>query len=197
MKSFLKIQLVLVILIFLSGHCEMTWGQAFHPNFSVNLSRQVTCSWHGLSINAGLLLQEFRRSMLIGVIYDPSQRKISGGEVEFKYLFNKNCGSDQNWWRSHLTPYLSYNFIYRSDKYTTGTAFEPGPVRIGTVEHYLGGGVRFAVLDNLFLITGLSAGTYLGSFNPSGGEFPALGFHRMNSGLGLAMKVGLTYRMVR
>jgi hypothetical protein len=152
-------------------------------------------------------VQKGRRSLEMGIIYQESQNRVSGGGVKYKVYLGKNAFMEKQNARSGIIvkTYLHYNCIYHNTKVTVPhhvpvnsrkSAFPELPAPPGTVatmEHYSGFGMQLFISRNICIDASAGLGTYIGSLDKKNAP-NTIGIHKDNHGFVLAFEFGLGYR---
>ena len=168
-------------------------------SFGLHVADAVTCSGHGTSTNMALSMQNNRRELSLGAIYENEHNKITGAEMQYRVFLGKKSTSIG---KRRVNPYMYYNFIYRSSEPNfiddTQDVSEIFPVTEGAVisslEHFAGIGFSFRLFGGLFVDAAGGGGLYMGSINKDLKVMENLGVHNENGGYGFAGRIGISYR---
>lgn len=175
--------------------------------YGINVAEFYTGSGHGSSFVFNTNVQQGRRSLEFGVVYQEQDNRISGGNAKFKMFLGRNAyisrySSSKG---MKLKPYLQYNCIYHSSKVNTPDFIPAGskkstypelpstPGTIASMEHYTGGGLQLFVSRNIWIDASMGLGAYIGAIDHEN-QPNTLGIHVENGGFVLAFDFGLGYK---
>ncbi len=175
--------------------------------YGIDLSQVHTGSGHGSSFAMNTDIQQGRRSIEFGVLYQEDQKRISGGNVEYKVFLGRNAFRNNHAENHGLTfkPYIHYNCIYHNFKVNTPDFVPVGakkastadlstsPGLISTMEHYAGLGLQVMISSNVSFDSSMGLGAYIGSLDKVTAP-ETIGIHGDNFGFVLAVQFGLGYK---
>jgi hypothetical protein len=134
-----------------------------------NLYYSNSGSGYGYSTNMSVSIEKERRSLEIGMIFQPVSSKISGGEILYKHYFTEAAGNGLHG-NGRIRAFVQYNFVFRHAQMhdrkillQSGISEEIKGGRIATYEHYLGLGLQRSIVSNLNINAAIGYGISLGS----------------------------------
>ncbi len=187
----MKISLILLIL--LAGNASASFSNENYDlhdriiGFSVY--RSESGSGYGQSINMNISIENNRKHLEFGVIYQNEMQKFSGGEILYKRYFNSAFRQEEETdYHRNVRYFMQYNFIFRysnSPDRISENIFTPGMMipggQVATFEHYLGAGILYRLVRNFYLSTGLGYGITLGSLDEKFWDVPHYSVFPQNS----------------
>ena len=152
-------------------------------------------------------VQDGRKALQLGILYQEEQGRISGGEVAYKIFLGKNALTATSSASHGLTfrPYVHYNCIFHTSKVNTPDIVPTGGKKstspelpssqglIATMEHYAGLGMQVMITSNICFDSSLGFGAYIGSLDKINAP-QTFGIHRDNYGFVMAAEFGLGYK---
>jgi hypothetical protein len=191
------------IFIFLSLSAQYSRDMEYRDHVTAGINILNTGSGHGpeMCLNAGM--QKARKSMIIGVLYQVYDNRISGIDIQYRIYFGEI--SDGFYFTRNFKPYIQYDLIYHKvrvdastlllrTKATTIEVNDSRPGTIATIEHYVSAGIQCRIYGRIFMDFSAGLGVYLGSLDKI--HHPDTpGIHRENHGFTGVAKIGLGYRI--
>lgn len=161
---------------------------------------------HGI-LTAGLNFVMARRTYELAVIIDENEG-VNGAEFVHKIFLNRNKGNDEyNVKDFSLRPYIVYNLVYQrsisktqlnnnliidgNDYYSVSGLEEP--VKVTTIEHYIGLGIERDIFQHIFVNANLFTGIHLGKNNNNNKLDASKDQHQENA-YSWIVKFGFGYR---
>ena len=181
--------------------------EGFGVFYGVDVSHVYTGSGHGGSLAMNSNVQQGRRSLELGMLYQEDQNRISGGDVKYKVFLGHNAFLDNQSIKSGVIvkPYVHYNCIYHSARVNTPDFVPTGgkkstypelpssPGTIATMEHYAGMGMQMMISGNICIDGSMGFGAYIGSLDKINAP-KTIGIHKENYGFVVAFEFGLRYK---
>lgn len=196
---------LIIFLVLLSG----TTPQVFsYDNYDlperiigVSVYRSESKSGYGPSLNMGISIENERRHLEFGFIYQNEMQKFSGGEILYKHYFRSAINQDDvSGFYNNARFFFQYNFIFRysnlpdrisENVITAGEMITGG--RVATFEHYLGAGILYRLVNNFCVSAGLGYGISLGSIDNKFLHEPHYSEGGRKTDSGLITKIGVVY----
>jgi hypothetical protein len=168
-----------------------------HYNLSASIVNSGSGQGMGYSISTGI--NDGRKTLEAGLIFDQRDGKISGGSVQYRIKLGNIIGVET--WNPVFIPYMQYHLIYqKSLSYAPNVVVLEGkeyiiptePGVVATIGHYFETGSKIRIFEKLYLDTSFGLGVYFGSLDKINGP-GTWGIHHTNNGFTYAGKVGLCY----
>jgi hypothetical protein len=168
-----------------------------HYNISASIINSGSGQGMGYSISTGI--NDGRKTLEAGIIFDQRDGKISGGSVQYRIKLGNIIGIEA--WKSAFIPYLQYQLLYQKSLSFAPDLVElegkefiisTAPGVISTMGHYLETGSKIRIVEKFYLDASMGLGAYFGSLNKINGP-GTWGIHHSNNGFTYACKVGICY----
>ena len=169
------------------------------PYYGIKVEQMTTGSGHGTGYTLNAQVNQGRKALEVGLIYNAKSEKLSGSDLRCKlFLGSPYRVSNSN---KAYKPYLQYNVVFQKGLSTGNEVVNLGgvdyeiqqaPGMIATFGHYLGYGNKIQIFDNAYIDSSLGFGVYQGSIDKINGP-DTFGYHHNNYGLTYSFKIGFGY----
>ena len=167
--------------------------------YNIKSGLLTTGSGHGKGYTLNFQINNGRKALEAGVIFNANNHKLSGCDIRYKiYLGSFYRVLSMN---KIYKPYLQYNLVFQKGKSTgeeivslNGVEYiiQQDPGMIATIGQYLGYGNKITLFNNAYLDSSLGFGIYQGSLDKIN-EPNTFGYHKDNFGLTYSLKIGFGY----